>query len=334
MLSFFEKENFTLSYNGDIAVTVHCIVYNHEKYLRDALDGFIMQKTNFKFEVLVHDDASTDSSPDIIREYELKYPDIIKPIYQKENLYSRGISRTYKYMVPNTRGKYVAFCEGDDYWTDPYKLQKQYDYMEQHPECSLVAHDAMVLNCDTGTTERFTRHDFSKPENCDFSSDNILDLPFTTAAMFYKKDFYIRNEEFLKTIRCWDYVLKVLLATEGTVHVIPECMSVYRRRAANSWSINVARNTEKYFRHQVQAAEFLEKINTYKEYKYDAVISEYCTKKIYMACSRFVEISGKAGFKQLKEEPYFSYYKKLSFKKKRNLYIRAYLPFLYKLRKH
>lgn len=321
-----------MSYNADIAVTVYCIVYNHEKYLRDALDGFIMQKTNFKFEVLVHDDASTDNSAEIIHEYELKYPDIIKPIYQKENIYSRGIDRTFKYMLPKTRGKYIAWCEGDDYWTSPDKLQKQYDYMEQHPECSLVAHDAMVLNCDTGKTEKFTNYDFSKPENCDFTAKDIMNLPFTTATMFYRKDFYINNEEFLKTVRCWDYVLKVLLVTEGTVHVIPEFMSLYRRRAENSWSVNVARNMEKYFKHQLQAAEYLEKINAYRDYKYDAVMKEYALKKIYMACMRVVELSG--SMKKLKKEPYVCTYKELPLKKKIHLYVKAYMPFLYKLKKH
>lgn len=121
-------------------VTIRCTVYNHEPYLRQCLDGFVMQKTNFKFEAWVHDDASTDKSADIIQEYAKKYPEIIKPYYEKENLYSkhdhsfREVTWNSKYL----RGKYIALCEGDDYWTDPLKLQKQVDYLEQHPEVTLV----------------------------------------------------------------------------------------------------------------------------------------------------------------------------------------------------
>ena len=121
-------------------VTIRCTVYNHEPYLRQCLDGFVMQKTNFKFEAWVHDDASTDRSADIIQEYAKKYPEIIKPYYEKENLYSkhdhsfREVTWNSKYL----RGKYIALCEGDDYWTDPLKLQKQVDYLEQHPEVTLV----------------------------------------------------------------------------------------------------------------------------------------------------------------------------------------------------
>jgi glycosyltransferase involved in cell wall biosynthesis len=93
-----------------------------------------MQKTNFPIEVLVHYDASTDGTADIIREYEQKYPDIIKPVYQSENQYSKGVSISQIYNFPRARGKYIAFCEGDDYWIDPYKLQKQVDFLEENPK--------------------------------------------------------------------------------------------------------------------------------------------------------------------------------------------------------
>lgn len=117
--------------NDNILVSVVCDVYNHEPYLRQCFDGFVMQKTNFKFEVLVHDDASTDKSAEIIIEYTNKYPDIFKPIIQKENQYSKGVGIWKTYQFPRVKGKYVAFCEGDDYWTDPLKLQSQVDCLEK-----------------------------------------------------------------------------------------------------------------------------------------------------------------------------------------------------------
>lgn len=124
-------------------VSIRCLVYNHEHYLRQCLDGFIMQKTNFAFEAIVHDDVSTDNSVAIIREYAEKYPDIIKPIYETENQYSKNngsLDRIINEAIHH-EVKYIAFCEGDDCWTDPYKLQKQVDFLESHPDYILSHSD-------------------------------------------------------------------------------------------------------------------------------------------------------------------------------------------------
>lgn len=126
-------------------VTIRCIAYNQAEYIRQCLDGFVMQKTDFRFEAVVHDDASTDGTDEIIREYAEKYPDIIKPIFEKENLYSKHDGSLFRVMKEACKGKYIAYCEGDDYWTDPCKLQKQVDYLESHPD--------VVYSC-----HRFTRH--------------------------------------------------------------------------------------------------------------------------------------------------------------------------------
>lgn len=123
---------------NDLVVTIRCTVYNHEPYIRQCLEGFVMQKTNFRFEAIVHDDASTDNSAAIIREYAEKYPDIIKPILQTENQYSKRDGSIRRIMDAHTHGKYVAICEGDDYWIDPFKLQKQVDFLEENPEYGMV----------------------------------------------------------------------------------------------------------------------------------------------------------------------------------------------------
>lgn len=119
-------------------VSIKCLVYNHAPYLRQCLDGFIMQKTNFKFEAVIHEDCSTDGSASIIREYEEKYPDIIKPIYEKENQYSKRDGSLNRIIDPHLTGKYIAICEGDDYWTDPLKLQKQVDFLERNPDYGFI----------------------------------------------------------------------------------------------------------------------------------------------------------------------------------------------------
>ena len=130
----------------DLIVSIRCLTYNHEPYIRQCLDGFVMQKTNFRFEAIVHDDASTDGTADIIREYAEKYPEIIKPILETENQYSKHDGSLGRIMNAACTGKYIAMCEGDDYWTDPYKLQKQVDFLEEHPEYGLVYGRAKCFN--------------------------------------------------------------------------------------------------------------------------------------------------------------------------------------------
>jgi glycosyltransferase involved in cell wall biosynthesis len=128
--------------SGNLLVSICCLAYNHELYIQECLDGFMMQKTNFKFEILIHDDASTDRTAEIIKIYEEKYPEILKPIYQTENQFSKKIgSITSAFNFPRVKGKYIAICEGDDYWTDPYKLQKQVDFLESNPDYGLVHTD-------------------------------------------------------------------------------------------------------------------------------------------------------------------------------------------------
>ena len=126
-------------------VSVCCIVYNHEKYLHDCLDGILMQKTSFDYEIIIHDDASTDSSADIIRDYYAKYPSIIKPFFQSENQFSQGVPICATFLYPRAKGKYIAICEGDDYWIDPNKLQKQVDFLELHYDYGFVGSYNNVL---------------------------------------------------------------------------------------------------------------------------------------------------------------------------------------------
>jgi glycosyltransferase involved in cell wall biosynthesis len=131
---------------NDIVVTIVCIAYNQEKYISETIESFLMQKTNFNYEILIQDDASKDKTPEIIKKYEMQYPDIIRPVYQKENQYSKGI-QVLDFYQDIAKGKYIAVCEGDDYWTDPNKLQRQVDYMEKNQDCSACVHAGSVYVC-------------------------------------------------------------------------------------------------------------------------------------------------------------------------------------------
>jgi glycosyltransferase involved in cell wall biosynthesis len=152
------KEYNINSNNNNVAqlslVSICSITYNHEPYIRQCLDGFLMQKTNFKYEIIIHDDASTDGTAEIIKEYAERYPDLITPVFQTENQYSKGLRGFYaKFVFPRAKGKYIALCEGDDYWTDPLKLQKQVDFLEANPDFVMCSHCFDVLLQEAGTFE-------------------------------------------------------------------------------------------------------------------------------------------------------------------------------------
>lgn len=142
------QEEIMATWQGDLdkpVVSISCITYNHEPYIEDALEGFLIQETNFPFEILIHDDASTDRTAEIIRHYQNSYPKLIKPILQTQNQYSRGM-RPLKILMPKCHGNFVAYCEGDDFWRDPQKLQIQVDFLERNPDYVISGHDACIVD--------------------------------------------------------------------------------------------------------------------------------------------------------------------------------------------
>ena len=222
-----------------ILVAIHCLVYNHEPYLRDCFEGFVMQKTNFRFVAIVHEDCSTDHSADIIREYEAKYPDIFRPIYETENQYSKhdgSLGRIMNEAIDATGAKYIAMCEGDDYWTDPYKLQKQVDYMDAHLECSVCFHPVMVYNQQTGEVNQ----DALEPVP---SITTIKDLArignyiHTPSVMYRYNPKVSEKMSKLGRLSVGDYLSHILYAENGSICKLPDYMAVYRQ-GVGVWSGN------------------------------------------------------------------------------------------------
>lgn len=127
-------------------VSVCCMTYNHERFVRQCLEGFLRQETTFPIEVLIHDDASTDGTAEIVREYEARHPWLLRPIYQRENQYRQGIRPNLRFNFPRARGKYIAICEGDDYWVDSRQLQTQVEFLDAHPEYVVCYHDVTEVD--------------------------------------------------------------------------------------------------------------------------------------------------------------------------------------------
>lgn len=231
----------------ELMVTIRCIAYNHEPYIRQCLEGFVMQKTNFRFEAIVHDDASTDGTATIIREYAEKYPDIIKPIFQTENQYSRHDGSISRIMNKHTHGKYVALCEGDDYWIDPLKLQKQVDFLEANPEYSMCFHRSNILN-------ELEINPVINPkviEDKDYSADELFEnwiVP--TASIVYRKSCYIPIDKYIKPERILngDIILVLNCASQGKIRGFSDTMSVYRMHSGGvTYDTRISKNrTMKY----------------------------------------------------------------------------------------
>lgn len=214
----------------NIVVSVLCITYNHAPYIRQCLDGFLMQKTNFKYEVIIHDDCSTDGTTDIVKEYANKYPDLIVPIIQSVNQYQNGVKGIIAtFMLPKTRGKYIALCEGDDYWIDPLKLQKQVDFLEKNPNTSMVYTSFKTVDESNKEIRRprydsYIKRSFSGnmlPEL--FYSNYILTLTTMIRREVLFSDLY-RNSP-----QKYDYTIFLASSFMGDGYFIPEVTGCYRK---------------------------------------------------------------------------------------------------------
>ncbi len=176
-------------------VSICCLTYNHAQFIRQCMDGFLMQETTFPVEILVHDDASTDGTDVILREYEAKYPDKVFPLYENENKYTNGYKGRMDivFNYSRARGKYIASCEGDDYWTDPLKLQKQVDFMEAHTDYAVCFHRCKRLNTITGKTvnDRCWRFLAQGQEGVDITIDMYLSSWITQPlTMLFRREMF------------------------------------------------------------------------------------------------------------------------------------------------
>ena len=260
----------------DPLVSICCITYNHENYIRDAIEGFLMQKADFPFEIVIHDDASTDATADIIREYERKHPDIIKPIYQTENQYSKG-GRATLLTFKAAKGKYLALCEGDDYWIDPLKLQKQITGMEKYPECYISFHPAIKRFVD-GSRDNKIVGLYSNKTTIVPVEDIILSkwgyIP--TASIILNRSVVSRIFSFFdlaKDAPVGDYYIRVLGAENGGALYLNDIMSVYRYMVPGSFSERMKNSSSDeealWYRRTIIS---LAKLNTFTDSKYSKLL--------------------------------------------------------------
>lgn len=271
------EDEIIANWQGDInkpVVSICCITYNHEPYIEDALEGFLIQETDFPFEILIHDDASTDNTADIIREYEAKYPKLIKPIYQTENQYKKG-NKPSNIIYPFAKGDFLAICEGDDYWINTGKLQLQFN--------SLIFNDVdmcihMASNIDYESGEKKTIGEYSNTNNT-IPIENIIDKKFgqiPTASTFIRRtafERYIKFRNKNKWLTVGDIYLHFFGGVRSGVFFINKVMSVYRSNTPGSWTSKVKTNNEHKINHLKMRIISYDILNLESNYKYNTSFS-------------------------------------------------------------
>lgn len=275
----FEEINTDLSINEDIMVTLWCNTYNHSQFIEDALFGFINQKTNYNFEVIVFDDASTDGTSEIVRDYAKKHPNLIKAYIAKKNTYGTNIRRQMLNSLKKEaiHGEYIALCEGDDYWIDEHKLQKQVDYLENHVECSLTGHCAKIVNMiDVTNDSQFVpMANFRMIEGIVDNEEIILrkDGPIPTASFVMRKEVYFKEKDFPQCdIGDWPTLLFAI--TKGYIYYFKKEMSVYRYLTDNSWTKEMLSEPYEIFLHNLKMVIFFAKYDIYTNSRYTYSISK------------------------------------------------------------
>ncbi len=296
--------------NDTPLVSIVCDTYNHAPYVRDALDSFLAQKTDFPFEIIVHDDASTDTTADIIREYEREYPALFRCVCRTENIYSRDPKILEHYVFPLARGKYIAICEGDDYWTSQDKLQKQISYMEAHPECTLCVCAGDLVDTQGSRVGSVAPYG----EDTDVPTDELIrgGGGFVATASIVAPTRLAQNRApFCDLSDVDDAVLQIWFASNGTTHYFAESMCAYRQAVPGSWTVTYhASGREKQIRHHEGLARALRAFDESSGFRWHDAVDFNATYQEYEV------LRMKNDLPALKKPPYRPLYQKLPLRRR------------------
>jgi glycosyltransferase involved in cell wall biosynthesis len=254
--------------NSKPLVSIACICYNHAPYIAQCLDGFLSQKVNFPIEIVIYDDASSDGTREILQEYQSKHPDLFHLYLNEENQYSKGVRGiTYRYNFPRCRGKYIALCEGDDYWSDPEKLQKQVDFLESNRNYTATVHMAVVFNQNTGKSEDSVYSHVDQDFDLRFS--DILKYQggvYPTCSLLMRKDKVLLPDNLLYFTGA-DLIFIIFLVLQGKVRYMKEKMSVYRIQSGGVYQ-GEKKDISFYIRNRRNLEYFYKALSQHLELKY------------------------------------------------------------------
>ena len=219
-------------------VSICCTTYNHEAFIKEALEGFVMQKTNFPYEIVISDDCSKDRTRSVIAEYKAAYPDLFNDVSPDQNM---GAMANFQYVQKQSKGKYIAICEGDDYWIDPYKLQKQVDFLESHTEYVACFHNVRVYD-----GSRYCLFNSVNETHHPSTDDIIIRKWFIATPSLMYRNIIESYPEWSNNVLNGDYLLELLLAKEGKFYYMDDAMAVYRQQGQGLSALLNTRKMEMY----------------------------------------------------------------------------------------
>ena len=271
---FFTFESIPCFSDEAPLVTIYCLTYNHGQFIEDALRGFVEQRTNYTFEVVLFDDASTDGTSDVVRRYSKKYPNIFKAFIAKENTYKNPLRKEAMkdFFQKNIRGKYLAFCEGDDCWIDSNKLQIQVNYLENNPNYVLTVHNDLLI--DYSNKNRINVFNETSGDRELTISDVIQHkLRLATSSIVLRSEGLFMDEIF-DEIGASDWAILLYNATKGKIYFFDRVMSIYRYRTAGSWSYKKSKDDSFDLQYQIKILHFLGEYNKYTKYAFEKDLIE------------------------------------------------------------
>lgn len=275
---------------NDKLVSIFCLTYNHVDYIRDALEGFVKQKTNFQYEVFVYDDASTDGKSECIQEYASRYPQLFNIYISPYNTYNSPDrfkilnELQHKYIT----GKYVAMCEGDDYWIDSKKLQMQVDYMEEHDNCMMTTHAYKKINYSNKGVDEISFADIDR----NLTKEEIITNPqinLATSSLIMRRKVFFRDDKFPKC-DVGDIPRQLYALSYGDIYYFNRVMSVYRYMHKGSWTSDTFLNPYKFVKHKIGFVQFLTEYNIYSSRKFENLVWQKIKAYLYSVVENIMEL--------------------------------------------
>lgn len=241
-------------------VTIVCCTYNHEKYIKDTLMSFINQKTKYNYVVLIHDDASTDRTQNIIKEITSQYPEKFVLVLQKDNMHQKGKSIERDIVAPMIKTKYVALCEGDDLWTDDTKLDRAISFLEAHDNYSSFGHNTTVLDCRTGKRYKYCKY----RKDRDFTLQQTIDNVPHFSSLVLRTNYFIERPDFFNYLNAGDVSLKISLCIKEKMRYSHRLMSLYRKYSGpNAFSTNNIQTKEQKIANAKKAIVYLNYVKSF-----------------------------------------------------------------------
>lgn len=320
-----EKEIISNWNSEEVIVSVICCTYNQEKYIEDTILGVLCQNTSYRYEFIIHDDCSTDSTSNIIKEYADHYPNIIKHIIPPKNIYSQGIQPGIN-AFSFTKGKYIALCEGDDFWIDENKITKQVEILEAEKKCNICFSSAYTLqpNGKLDIIANYHNHIFCSPLSTVIRQGGAY-MP--TASILFRREIFILFKDNFSKASIGDYYCQILGSIGKGAMYLPDITCVYRINAVGSWSEG---------RKKISEETLILEINEYEKYLYKLINLGADKTDIDFALADLMRINANELF--IKKEwnscksliiKSWNIYKNINRNQKKIYYYRNFLPILF-----